>query len=64
MGTKVRAKWYKSSASTLNSSPFPASSSTYIHRNCKIRIINTMKNVKTRGPINDFNTNLSTFFTA
>jgi hypothetical protein len=63
VGTNVSAKWYNSSLSILKSSPFPASSSTYIHRNCKRRMISTIKNVNIRGPINDFNKKLSTFFT-
>ena len=63
VGTKVRAKWYRSSPSTLKSRPLPASSSTYIHRNCRMRMISTIKNVNISGPINDFNKNLSTFFT-
>ena len=49
--------------SILKSRPFPASSSTYIQRNCKMRIISTMKNVNINGPINDFKTKVSTFFT-
>jgi hypothetical protein len=62
VGTKVRAKWYISSLRTLKSRPFPASSSIYIQRNCKRRMISTIKNVNINGPINDFNKNLSTFF--
>jgi hypothetical protein len=63
VGTKVSEKWYRSSLSILKSRPFPASSSTYIQRNCKMRMTSTMKNVKIRGPINDLRTKLSTFFT-
>ena len=63
VGTNVSEKWYRSSASILKLRPFPASSSTYIHRNCRLRMISTMKNVNIRGPMNDFSKNLSTFFT-
>lgn len=64
VGTKDNENWNISSASIFTSRPFPASSSTYIQRNCKIRMIITMKNVSIRGPINDFSTNLSSFFTS
>ena len=62
IGTKESEKWNRSSATTFISSPLPASSSTYIHRNWRISIISTMKNVSMSGPINDFNMNLSSFF--
>jgi len=61
-GTKVRENWKSSSASTLGSSPLPASSSTYIHRNWRINIISTMKNVMINGPMNDLIMKRSIFF--
>ena len=63
LGTKDSENWYKSSAIILKLRPLPASSSTYIQRNCKRRMISTIKNVSTSGPMNDFMTNLSSFFT-
>ncbi len=62
VGTNDRENWNRSSARMPALSPFPASSSIYIHRNCRSRIISTMKNVSTRGPMNDFMTNLSSAF--
>jgi hypothetical protein len=63
VGTKVREKWKISSASILNSRPLPASSSTYIQRNWRMSMISTIKKVSTSGPMNDFRTKRSTFFT-
>ena len=63
VGTNERENWNSNSPSILISRPLPASSSTYIQRNCKRRIMSTIKNVSTSGPINDFMTNLSIVFT-
>ena len=61
-GTKVRENWKSSSASTFGSRPLPASSSTYIKRNWRIKIMRTIKNVRINGPMNDLIMNRSIFF--
>jgi hypothetical protein len=63
VGTNESEKLKSSSLRIFRSRPFPANSSIYIQRNCKIRMMSTMKKVKMSGPIKDFNTNLSTCFT-
>ncbi len=64
MGTRRAEAYTINSAITVHSSPFPAKSSMYFHRNCIKRINKETKNVATRGPKYDFKINLCNRFTS
>ena len=61
MGRMVQAPHIMNSMITPNERPLPTSSSMYSHRNCIIRMKTTMSNIATKGPINAFSVNLSSF---
>src|SRR6478609_6769246 len=62
-GTRVTATYTISLKITVHSSPFPARSSMYFHRNC-IRSTNSeMKKVMMNGPMNVLITKVLIFFT-
>ena len=63
-GTSVAVVYKRNSAITLNSSPFPISSSIYFQRNCIRSINTTKKKVRINGPTNDFITRRCNFFTS
>ena len=52
----------RNSRITLNSRPFPTSSSMYSQRNCRARMKMTMARIAKNGPTKDFNMNLSSLF--
>ena len=62
-GINVAAPHPRNSAITPKPRPFPTSSSMYNQRNCNSRAKVTIKNVRTKGPKNDFSMNWSIFFT-
>ena len=52
----------RNSRITLNSRPFPTSSSMYTHKNCMTSMNTTMARIAKNGPTNDLSMNWSSFF--
>ena len=61
-GTRIRLMYQKNCARTSIESPFPISSSIYLHRNCIISTNWQMKNVPTKSSPNCFAIKISNFF--
>ena len=61
-GNNVALPHPRNSKITQILNPFPTSSSIYSHKNCIIRINNTIRNVIRNGPKNDFIRKRSSFF--
>lgn len=60
-GISVSADRKKNWARTLISSPFPTSSSTYLHKNCIMKMKRQIKNVPEKSSRKLFKTNISSF---
>jgi len=63
IGTRRADAYTTNSKITVHSSPFPARSSMYFHKNCINKIKREIKKVRTRGPKYDFNIKICNRFT-